>query len=92
MSVHVTRHAILRFQERVTPCSDEQARVSMDSAAIRLAADIGAPIVKLGTGQRIVIRDYTVVTVLPKDCNKRRLGHETVGGNTNSPSSLENAP
>lgn len=61
----ISPHAIHRYQERVANISDEAAHDALDTKAVRLAAQIGAPYVKLGTGHRIVVEDWVVVTVLP---------------------------
>lgn len=66
MAVHVTNHACLRYQERVAPVSIEVARERLSSAVIEQAAAFGAMFVRLGTGQRIVIHDGRVITVLTK--------------------------
>lgn len=65
--IRITRHAVQRFQERVRPASDDEARAALSTAAVEKAVEIGAPFVKLSTGQRIVIDHGAVVTVLPKD-------------------------
>lgn len=62
--IHVTARAI----ERIPGCKTEtDARQALTCAAVELAASIGAPFVKLGTGQHVVVRDSAVITVLPKD-------------------------
>lgn len=63
----ISVHAICRYQERVRNVSAAEARSALRSPAISLAADIGAPFVKLGTGQRVVLVGRHVVTVLAKD-------------------------
>lgn len=66
--LHVTQHALERFIERVQPdASEDEARTALTSPAIALAANIGAPYVKLGTGQHVVLRRGAVVSVLPAD-------------------------
>lgn len=65
--LHITHHAILRYQERVSPVSDEEARAALKSPAIKTAATFGARTVILGTGQRVLIRDHAVITILPAD-------------------------
>lgn len=65
--LHVTLHAIERFQERVARVGREQAKQALTSPAIILAAEFGAHYVRLGTGQHVVIIGHRVVTVLPKD-------------------------
>lgn len=69
--IHITRHALTRYQERVRPVSEAEARQALSSTAIQLAIQIGAPFVKLGTGQHVVIEDGRIVTVLPEYANPR---------------------
>lgn len=65
ITLTVTDHAVLRYQERVACITDDAARAALSSKAVRHAASIGAPFVKLCTGQRILLRGHTVITVLP---------------------------
>lgn len=67
MTVHVTRHAIERYRERVADVSDERAVEALTSRAIELADDFGAPVVRLGGGQRVVLKNHSVITVLPAE-------------------------
>lgn len=70
----VTAHAILRYQERVEPVSDECAREILSGPLFQTAAKFGARYVRLGTGQRIVIEQGIVKTVLPTENYKRNIG------------------
>lgn len=64
--IHVTRHALDRYRERVDRrCDDATIRARIDTTHNRVAVRFGAPFIKLGTGQRLVIVDGSVVTVLP---------------------------
>lgn len=73
--IRVTRHAIQRFVERVAPVNPKRAREMILNAIARTRADeTGAPYVKLGTGQRIVIEGDVVVTVLAKGTAMGLLG------------------
>lgn len=63
--VHVTSHAIIRYQERVANVSAEEAREALSSKAIQTAALIGASYVKLPSKNRVVLDGVNVVTVLP---------------------------
>lgn len=64
--IHVTRHAIQRYQERVAPLDDGsvRARIHAHDRAIAAAADFGAAVVRLGDGTRLVLDGRSVVTVL----------------------------
>lgn len=74
--VHVTAHAIERYQERVANVSDDEARQALSSPTIILAAKFGAAFVRLGTGQRVVIVDGAVITVRPVEDGRGQLrGH-----------------
>lgn len=65
ITLTITDHAVLRYQERVACLPDEAVRAALSSKAVHHAARIGAPFVKLCTGQRILLRGHTVITVLP---------------------------
>lgn len=67
MTLHITNHAILRYIERVAPVSMEEARAALSTPMITRAAAFGARTVILGTGQRVLLREQTVITVLPRD-------------------------
>lgn len=72
--IHISNHAIERWLERVDPkASWAEARQALSGPAITLAAEFGAPFVKLGTGQRVVLQGSRVITVLPKDIRPGRL-------------------
>ena len=71
--IHVTAHAIERYRERVTDGTDDQIRAAIDCPAVRAAAQIGACYVRLHGGQRIVLKDYTVVTVMPSDNYRKQV-------------------
>jgi hypothetical protein len=65
--VHVTQHAVDRALERVPGLKSEaQAYCLLTSWAVHKAIEIGAPFVRLGTGQRIVLMEDRVITVLPR--------------------------
>lgn len=73
MGIHVTQHAIDRFIQRVARVTRAEAVIALSSPAVHCADRFGAPFVRLGTGQRIVIHDHTVITVLPKDTSPASL-------------------
>lgn len=64
--IHVTAHAITRYQERVAAISDEdvRARIARHESALSAAVRFGAPCVRTAEGVRFLIRDRAVVTVL----------------------------
>ncbi|WP_293921117.1 hypothetical protein [Sphingobium sp. UBA5915] len=70
VSIHVTRHAADRYRERVCDTTHDQAVAALSSATIQRAASFGARHVILSGGQRVVIQDGRVITVLPKGWSK----------------------
>jgi hypothetical protein len=72
--IRVTHGAVRRYQELVAAVSYSVARSALMSKAVEAAADFGAPFVRLGTGQRIVVRHGSVVTVLAKGYWRGALG------------------
>lgn len=76
MAVHVTNHACLRYQERVAPVSIEVARQRLSGAIEIFAANFAAQFevfIRLPHGQRIVIKDHSVITVLPAEQYRRQV-------------------
>lgn len=67
MNLVVTDHAVQRYRERVRNCSDSEARTALSSMAVHAAVSIGAPYVRLPTGQRILIHGGVIITVLPSN-------------------------
>ena len=67
--IHITRHALSRAIQRIAGIQTESQARAMILAAIQRARaeETGAPYVRLGTGERIVIEDGAVVTVLPRN-------------------------
>jgi hypothetical protein len=67
MGVHVSRHAINRYRQRVADLPDAAIFAELSKPIFDKAAEIGAPFVKLPSGHRALLRGDVVVTVLPKD-------------------------
>lgn len=67
LALHITAHAIQRYQERIANWPEAAVRKALSSPAVRLAAQIGAPFVKLGSGHRIALHGARVITVLPAE-------------------------
>lgn len=83
MVLRVTAHAIERAMERIPGIESEaQAREVLERPVIHFAADLAGDadcFVRLTTGERICIRDHTVLTVYPAEHyrrNVRRLGRK----------------
>lgn len=72
MNLHVTAHAIARFQERVANLAEAEIVARLDTPRIRKMVEFGATEIILGTGHHIVVRDNCVLTVRPKPFTKRR--------------------
>ncbi|WEK42946.1 MAG: hypothetical protein P0Y64_16635 [Candidatus Sphingomonas colombiensis] len=65
----VTHNAAARYVERVNPrltLDEAIAAIRQHSRIIEIAIRERAPIVKLGTGQKLVIVGDAIVTVLPR--------------------------
>lgn len=61
----VSAHAVLRYQERVRPCTDEEAKQALSNRAFQSASDLGRCAVILPSGHRAIVHHHTVITVLP---------------------------
>lgn len=74
MSIHVSQHACLRYQERVESCTTAEARAHIldSSRAIEAAASIGCEVVRLGGGARLILDGLTVVTVYERHARPRQ--------------------
>jgi hypothetical protein len=68
--ISISHHAAVRYIERVDPCLTPVEAVSairQHDRAIDVAALFGCPLVKLGSGARLVLIGWDVVTVLARD-------------------------
>lgn len=65
--LYVTRHAIQRYRERVADVPACDVWRALDIPAVRVAIEFGARFVRLAGGQRLVLEENRVVTVLPSD-------------------------
>lgn len=66
MTVEISDHALIRYCERVKGIDMEAIRVEMKSEAMDVAHEFGAPVVIGSMGERHIIRNGVVVTVLAK--------------------------
>lgn len=64
--LYVTCHAIERYQERVENVPAAEITRRLNAPVFQSAADFGAPYVKLSGGQRVVIVERRIITVLPQ--------------------------
>ncbi|MEO1489619.1 MAG: hypothetical protein AAFR88_09350 [Pseudomonadota bacterium] len=69
----VTPHAIARYRERVEDVAPIEVHRRLNTEAFQAAVRFGCTFVKLGGGQRAVICEGSVVTVLPADVEPRYL-------------------
>lgn len=66
MTVVVSDHAVLRYLERVKGIDMARIRAEINTPALRLADEFGAPIVIGKHGERYIIRDGVVTTTIMK--------------------------
>ena len=71
--VFLTRHAIQRYRERVADVPAAVIWRALDIPAVRIAIDFGARYVRLAGGQRVVLEENRVVTILPRDIHETAL-------------------
>lgn len=71
--VYLTRHAIQRYRERVADVSAVEIWRALDCPAVRAAIDFGARFVRLSGGQRVVLEENRVVTILPREFHETGL-------------------
>ena len=77
--IEATIHAVDRYIERVAPVSREEAARVLTSRRMEAAALFGAQYVRLGGGQRAVLKDGYVVTVLPAHAKRGYLAKKIRG-------------
>jgi hypothetical protein len=70
MNIRVTKHAIERYCERVANVTQDAAVAALSGPTIQKAVQFGARHVILGGGQRVVIEQGRIITVLPKAWSK----------------------
>lgn len=61
----LTRHAIQRYRERVADVPAAAIWAALDIPAVRIAIEFGARFVRLSGGQRVVLAENRIVTILP---------------------------
>lgn len=80
--IHVTLHAIQRYQERVANVPAKEAHQALTTPAILIAAEFAGhqtAYVRLATGQRVVVKDHAIVTVQPAEHFRRQIHREGLG-------------
>lgn len=73
LEVMVSVHAVDRYRQHVADVAPDAARAAMLTPAVYTAAAFGARFVRLAGGQRLVIRNGAITTVLPADHPRGRL-------------------
>lgn len=77
--VHVSGHAIERYQERIANLPDDEVRAALSSPAIEAAARFGASFVRLASGHRVALIDGVVTTILPAEHFRRQVLRYGIG-------------
>lgn len=84
----LTRHAIQRYRERVADVPAAEIWRALDCPAVQVAIAFGARFVRLSGGQRVVLEENRVVTILPRDRSRgsldRRHDHKHNGEGENA--------
>jgi len=62
----ISDHAVIRYLERVKGVDIAALRAEMQSPALAVAEDFGCPVVIGKNGERLVVRNGVVVTVIAK--------------------------
>lgn len=77
MTVVISDHATLRYLERVKGINLDAIRAEMNTPALAKADAFGCPVLIGRNGERLVIRDGVVVTVIAKARNVgRTINHD----------------
>lgn len=73
--IHITDHAIARYQERVAAVETGEARrrIMVHEHALNVAVEFGAPCVRNSDGVRFLVRAGSVVTVFAPDMRLGRV-------------------
>ena len=74
--VFITRNAMDRYRERVADVPAAAIWQALDCPAVRAAITFGARFVRLSGGQRVVLCENRVVTILPRDHHANLLRRE----------------
>ncbi len=70
--VEISNHALLRYLERVKGLDMARLRAEMETPGLRIADQFGCPVVIGHSGERMIIREGVVVTVIAKRRNAGR--------------------
>lgn len=73
MMITVSAHAMERYRERVADLPNVKIARQLMTPIVVTACRFGAHYVRLPSGHRLVLREWTIVTVLPADHAPRLL-------------------
>ncbi len=71
--MEICEHAVLRFLERVKGIDMNVIRSEMNTPALAIADEFSAPVVIGKNGERMIVRNGVLVTVLAKRMGKGRV-------------------
>ena len=71
--MEISEHAVLRFLERVKGIDMNVIRSEMNTPPLAIADEFGAPVVIGKNGERMIVRNGVLVTVLAKRMGKGRV-------------------
>ncbi len=71
--MEISEHAVLRFLERVKGIDMNVIRSEMNTPALAIADEFGSPVVIGKNGERMIVRNGVLVTVLAKPMGKGRV-------------------
>lgn len=71
--LRLTRTALRRYRECVADLPAREVWLALDCPAVRAAREFGARFVRLSGGQRVVLQDNCIVTILPSNYRLLRL-------------------
>lgn len=72
MSLVVTDHAILRYQDRIDPLSEDEVKRALDTEGMREAVAEGCDYHTLPSGHKAIIAGQRIVTILEPDMRPKK--------------------
>ena len=72
----ITHHAFDRYRQRLARIPQDEIEQHLNQPIFQIAADFGAPYVRLPSGHRVVIKNHAVITILPPDFQPGRMGRK----------------
>lgn len=71
--VNISAHARERYRERVEDIPDADIDLALSGRAFAALDEMGAGAIILPGGQRAVVRNHTIITILPKGYRVHKL-------------------